>query len=184
MAGMKAADRASRQQEDRLRLIAVARRAGLSEDTIRRGLRVGNREPLPGRSNRARGLQEQREALALATGRAPPEIAQAKTLEGVTAAFLEELNHAGWPMTLEDLRSTSKIRTIAGPRMVAMWLCRNIIGTDASFPKIVKAFGRKDHTTAMHAINMGGATKAMQRDPMLGDVAQIVLKRFLGEPSK
>jgi hypothetical protein len=181
---MKEADRASRLQEDRARLINVARRAGLTDAAIRRGLQVGSCEPLPGRSNRARGLQEQREALALATGRAPPEIAQAKTLEGVTVAFLEELNHAGWPMTLEQLCARSKIRTIAGPRMVAMWLCRNIIGTDASFPMIAKAFARKDHTTAMHAINMGGATKAMQAEPILGDVAQIVLKRFLGEPLK
>ncbi|MBI3021094.1 MAG: chromosomal replication initiator protein DnaA [Candidatus Omnitrophica bacterium] len=41
-------------------------------------------------------------------------------------------------------------RSILYPRQVAMFLCRRL--TDASLPEIGRAFGGKDHTTVLHAV--------------------------------
>ena len=41
-------------------------------------------------------------------------------------------------------------RSILYPRQVAMFLSRRL--TDASLPEIGRAFGGRDHTTVMHAV--------------------------------
>jgi len=51
----------------------------------------------------------------------------------------------------QDLIGSSRSKTFAYPRQVAMYLCREI--TDESLPKIGKAFGGRDHSTVMHATN-------------------------------
>ena len=48
-----------------------------------------------------------------------------------------------------DLTGTSRTRSFAYPRQVAMYLCREL--TDESLPKIGRAFGGRDHSTVMHA---------------------------------
>lgn len=48
-----------------------------------------------------------------------------------------------------DLRGSRKVRTIAHPRQLAMYLCREL--TELSLPKIGEHFGGKDHTTVMYA---------------------------------
>ena len=40
-------------------------------------------------------------------------------------------------------------KEIVHPRQVAMYLCREL--TDVSFPKIGEAFGKRNHTTIIHA---------------------------------
>jgi chromosomal replication initiator protein len=52
-------------------------------------------------------------------------------------------------LTIEDLCGSSRSRTLAQARQVAMYLCRNL--TQLSLPKIGQAFGGRDHTTVMHA---------------------------------
>ena len=47
--------------------------------------------------------------------------------------------------------SSKRTRTIAFPRQIAMYLCREM--TDLSLPKIGESFGGKDHTTIMHGYN-------------------------------
>ena len=49
----------------------------------------------------------------------------------------------------EDLKSKRRNRSIAFPRQIAMYLCREM--TDNSLPKIGKQFGDRDHTTVLHA---------------------------------
>ena len=53
-------------------------------------------------------------------------------------------------LTLEDLKGTSRSRTLSTARQIAMYLCREL--TDLSLPKIGQAFGGRDHTTVMHAV--------------------------------
>lgn len=52
-------------------------------------------------------------------------------------------------LTCADLDGQNKTRSIAWPRMEAMWLCRR--HTDFSLPQIARAFGGRDHTTALNA---------------------------------
>lgn len=52
---------------------------------------------------------------------------------------------------VSDLKGSKRARAIAQPRQIAMYLCRKHAG--ASYPEIGKAFGGKDHTTALNAFN-------------------------------
>lgn len=52
-------------------------------------------------------------------------------------------------LKMSDMESSKRTRTIAYPRQIAMYLCREM--TDMSFPKIGELFGGKDHTTVIHA---------------------------------
>ena len=62
-------------------------------------------------------------------------------------------------VTLDELTGDKRTRRIVGPRQVAMYLSREL--TDASLPAIGRAFGGRDHTTVMYAVQkvanqMGG----------------------------
>jgi chromosomal replication initiator protein len=48
------------------------------------------------------------------------------------------------------LKSRNNSRSIAEPRQIAMYLCKQL--TDCSLPSIGKAFGGKHHTTVLHSI--------------------------------
>ncbi|MDD2190446.1 MAG: chromosomal replication initiator protein DnaA [Eubacteriales bacterium] len=48
-----------------------------------------------------------------------------------------------------DMESSKRSRNLSYPRQIAMYLCRNM--TDLSLPKIGEAFGKRDHTTVLHA---------------------------------
>lgn len=49
-----------------------------------------------------------------------------------------------------DIESAKRTRNLAFPRQIAMYLCRDMI--EISLPKIGEAFGGRDHTTVLHAI--------------------------------
>lgn len=55
---------------------------------------------------------------------------------------------------VSDLKSQRKLKTIAVPRQVAMYLCRTL--TEASFPQIGREFGNKDHSTVIYAVKKIG----------------------------
>ena len=65
----------------------------------------------------------------------------ASTILGQTAGYFE--------VTLEELRSKSRNRTLVTARQIAMYLLREL--TDMSLPKIGQELGGRDHTTVMHA---------------------------------
>ncbi|WP_129358274.1 MULTISPECIES: chromosomal replication initiator protein DnaA [Micrococcaceae] len=69
-----------------------------------------------------------------------PEITSSAIL-GQTANYFE--------ISLEELRSKSRNRTLVTARQIAMYLLREL--TDMSLPKIGQEFGGRDHTTVMHA---------------------------------
>jgi chromosomal replication initiator protein len=50
----------------------------------------------------------------------------------------------------EELISPSRTARVAWPRQVAMYLAREL--TDESLPAIGRHFGRRDHTTVIHAV--------------------------------
>ena len=52
--------------------------------------------------------------------------------------------------TKDELLGPSRRQPLARHRQIAMYLCREY--TDLSLPRIGKAFGGRDHTTVMHAV--------------------------------
>ncbi len=75
---------------------------------------------------------------------------------------------------LADLKSHRRHRAVSYPRMVAMYLCRQRLGT--SYPQLGELFGGKDHTTVLSAVNkIGGLLK--NEDPKLrGEIEAIERK--------
>ena len=53
-------------------------------------------------------------------------------------------------LSTEELKSARRQRSILYPRQVAMYLCRTL--TESSLPEIGRAFGGRDHSTVLHAI--------------------------------
>jgi chromosomal replication initiator protein len=52
-------------------------------------------------------------------------------------------------LNISDLKSPRRLRTLAFPRQIAMYLCKKHV--HSSFPEIGGKFGGKDHTTVIHA---------------------------------
>jgi chromosomal replication initiator protein len=74
-----------------------------------------------------------------------PPSDHATTVEDIQRAVCDYYN-----MRLADLKSHRRHRAVSFPRMVAMYLCRQRLGT--SFPELGDRFGGKDHTTVMSAV--------------------------------
>ncbi len=53
-------------------------------------------------------------------------------------------------LEMSEIRGAKRQRSVLYPRQVAMFLCRRL--TEASLPEIGRAFGGRDHTTVMHAV--------------------------------
>ena len=52
-------------------------------------------------------------------------------------------------VSVQDMRSKSRKKTVAFPRQVSMYLIREL--TDLSLPEIGRFFGAKHHTTILYA---------------------------------
>ena len=52
-------------------------------------------------------------------------------------------------LRMSDLKGNKRHRAVVEPRMIAMYLCREL--TEASFPEIGRAFGGRDHSTVINA---------------------------------
>jgi chromosomal replication initiator protein len=64
---------------------------------------------------------------------------------------------------LVDLKAKTRTKAVAFPRQVAMYMSRRL--THASLAEIGRAFGGKDHTTVLHAVNK--IQGLLQQDPEL-----------------
>ncbi len=67
------------------------------------------------------------------------------TIEDIQKKVAERYN-----IKVSDMSSPRRLRSIARPRQVAMYLAKVL--TPKSLVDIGKKFGKKDHTTVMHAI--------------------------------
>ena len=68
----------------------------------------------------------------------------------ISADYIQEIVSKYFNIDKKDLISTKKSNDIVYPRQIAMYLCRAV--GQMSFPKIGEEFGKRDHTTVMHAV--------------------------------
>ncbi len=69
---------------------------------------------------------------------------------GMTMERIARVVAEHFKMSVADLKSKNNSRAIAGPRQIAMYLCKKL--TRHSFPEIGRDFGGKHHTTVMHSV--------------------------------
>ncbi len=67
----------------------------------------------------------------------------------ITASQVLQATAEYFDVTIDDLRSKSRSRTLVNARQIAMYLLREL--TDMSLPRIGQELGDRDHTTVMYA---------------------------------
>ena len=69
----------------------------------------------------------------------------------ISADFIQETVGKYFNVNPKDLKGSKRSNDITFPRQIAMYLCRTV--ANMSLPQIGKDFGKRDHTTVMHACN-------------------------------
>ncbi len=67
----------------------------------------------------------------------------------VSAEYIQEVVAKYFNLNPKDLKSSKRSNDLAYPRQIAMYLCRDI--AQMQLTKIGDSFGKRDHTTVMHA---------------------------------
>ncbi|MDO4887669.1 MAG: chromosomal replication initiator protein DnaA [Actinomycetaceae bacterium] len=67
----------------------------------------------------------------------------------ITASLIMAQTASYFDIKIEEMTSSDRSRVLVTARQIAMYLCREM--TDLSLPKIGSIFGKRDHTTVMHA---------------------------------
>ena len=91
------------------------------------------------------------------------------TIEEIQRKVAEHYN-----IRLSDMIGPKRLRNIARPRQVAMYLAKQL--TPRSLPEIGRRFGGRDHTTIMHGVRK--IEELMATDSQLSDDLQL-LRRLL-----
>ncbi len=79
----------------------------------------------------------------------------------LTPEVVLDATAAMYGFTVEELQGKSRQRPLVLARQVAMYVLRET--TDLSYPVIARAFGGRDHTTVMHAVDKIGNLMAERR---------------------
>lgn len=94
------------------------------------------------------------------------DILKAPTNRPITTEGIMEVVADHYSIKVADMKSKRRTRNITFPRQVAMYLIRQM--TDRSLPEIGEAFGGRDHTTVIHAIEK--IEKELKMDPSLQSI--------------
>ena len=70
--------------------------------------------------------------------------------KAVTIEIIQKFVADYYQLKLAELKSRNNSKSVAMPRQVAMYLCKNL--THASLPEIGRSFGGKHHSTVIHSI--------------------------------
>jgi chromosomal replication initiator protein len=70
--------------------------------------------------------------------------------KAITIEIIQKFVSDYYQLKLGDLKSRNNSKSVAMPRQIAMYLCKNL--TNASLPEIGKSFGGKHHSTVIHSI--------------------------------
>ena len=90
----------------------------------------------------------------------------------ITIDLIQKVVSKYFNIKVEDLKSTKKSADIAIPRQIAMYLCRDV--ANMSLPKIGFEFGKRDHSTVIHACNK--ISKNVEEDPELNKKIEEIKK--------
>ena len=70
--------------------------------------------------------------------------------KAVTIESIQKFVSDYYQLKISELKSRNNSKSIAMPRQIAMYLCKNL--THASLPEIGRSFGGKHHSTVIHSI--------------------------------
>jgi chromosomal replication initiator protein len=70
--------------------------------------------------------------------------------KAVTIEIIQKFVADYYQLKPAELKSRNNSKSVAIPRQVAMYLCKNL--THASLPEIGRCFGGKHHSTVIHSI--------------------------------
>ena len=93
----------------------------------------------------------------------------------ISIEYIQDVICSYFDITMKDLKSSQRSNNITFPRQIGMYLCR--ILTNESFPKVGEAFGKRDHTTVMHAFKK--IEKDIKEDPNTKLIVESVKKIVL-----
>jgi chromosomal replication initiator protein len=105
------------------------------------------------------------------------DIIPAGTRKPINVDRIQMLVADFYNITLEDMKSKRRDKHIVFPRQVAMFLVRE--ETPSSLPAIGKAFGGRDHTTALHSIEK--IANELKEDERLRFEVQAIRDRLYAE---
>jgi len=71
--------------------------------------------------------------------------------KSVTIEMIQKTIADHFKMRVQDLKSKNNSKSVAMPRQICMYLCKELTG--ASLPQIGREFGDKHHTTVLHSVN-------------------------------
>ena len=80
----------------------------------------------------------------------PIEGGGVSTEHGLSMAVIQQAVAREWGVTVDGLRSKTRTKTLTTPRQVAMFLARELLGTQ--LVEIGAAFGGRDHSTVIHSL--------------------------------
>jgi chromosomal replication initiator protein len=92
----------------------------------------------------------------------------------ITGPEIIKVVAAHYGLKVSDLKSKSNARTIAFPRQVAMYICKEM--TDLSYPEIGRLFNDKHHSTVMYSVDKIDQMK--QDDNDLSRTIEMLGKQF------
>ncbi len=91
-----------------------------------------------------------------------PDLPAEGSSSSLSITTIQQIVSREWGVTPEGLRSKTRTKTLTLPRQIAMFLTRELLGTQLM--EIGSAFGGRDHSTVIHSIEkISGAT---QSDPV------------------
>jgi chromosomal replication initiator protein len=94
--------------------------------------------------------------------------------KAVTIDHIQKFVSEYYQLKLADLKSRNNSKSIAMPRQIAMYLCKQL--THASLPEIGRSFGGKHHSTVIHSIKKVEALR--KRDGQFNTLLNSFLESF------
>lgn len=94
----------------------------------------------------------------------------------ISIDLIQETVTNRYNLKLSDMKARKRTDAVAYPRQIAMYLSREL--TPASLPEIGNAFGGRDHTTVIHAINK--IEQKMKQDTDLAASIESLIQQIKG----